>query len=599
MKMDHAEARWQRTVPQLFAAQVRERPDEVAVSSGGAQVSFAELGERADRIAAWLTDRGVGRDGAEDVVAVHLDRGHDVIAALLGVLKAGAAFLALDVGAPEARRQRLVAAAGAVAVVSDGRLSVPAGTPELRLPDGLPAGPVSPVDRSRPDGLAYICFTSGSTGRPKGVGVPHRAVVRLVEGGFAELGPGQTFLHLSPLAFDASVFEIWSPLLTGGRLAVHPPGPLVAEELAHVLAEEKVTTLWLTAGLFHRMVDHHLEELGGLHQLVAGGDVLNPGHVNRFLARFPSVRLINGYGPTENTTFTTCHPVTAPVEGTVPIGRPITGTQVRVLDDELRPVPAGGRGELCVAGAGLSRGYLGDPRATAEKFLPDPYAGTPGARMYRTGDIVGELSDGVLAFFGRGDRQVKIRGFRVEPAEVEQEIAALPGVRQAVVVVRTDDHGDRHLVAHVVPAPGELGGEHLAARVRRALRAALPAAMIPSVILTTDELPLTANGKVDAAALSVPTRAPRQSDSEYLAPRTPVEQLVCDLWAEALAVERVGVADDFFELGGNSLLAMDLISRTEAVFDVELPIRALLHNPTVEEFAEAVEDLIGLEGARA
>ncbi|MFF0745355.1 amino acid adenylation domain-containing protein [Streptomyces sp. NPDC004111] len=577
------------TLPEMFAAQVRDRGDAVAVSSGGTDVTYGALDARSGRIAAWLAAQGIG---VEDVVAVELERGHDLIAVMLGVLKAGAAYLPLEVGIPEVRREKLAAAAGAVAVVAATGRTVHEG-PRLLALDTMAEHPPLAPRPVHPDGLAYVSYTSGSTGLPKGVAVPHRAVARLVRGGFADLGPEETFLQLAPVSFDASTFEIWAPLLTGGRLVVHPPGPLVGEELAATLAEEKVTTLWLTAGLFHRMVDHHLDDLAGLRQLLAGGDVLSVDHVNRFTARHPAIRLINGYGPTENTTFTTCHTVTGPVTGSVPIGRPIRGTGVRTLDKALNPA---GTGELHVTGAGLARGYVGQPSVTAVSFVPDPHAEVPGTRMYRTGDLV-RLTDDGIEFLGRGDRQVKIRGFRVEPSEVEREIAALPGVAQSVVLASGDSTGERGLTAYLLPAPDEDDPETLPARVRRTLRTALPAAMIPAAFMTVGEFPVTANGKVDPAALPRPGRNPRDADNDYLAPRSATEQLVCDLWAEALGLDRVGVLDDFFELGGNSLLAMDLISRTELVFDVELPIRALLHHPSVEEFAEAIGELLGTEGA--
>jgi amino acid adenylation domain-containing protein len=588
-------ARWAQTISQLFDAQVAERPDAIAVSSGAMRISYAELDERARRIAVWLGLRGVD---AESVVAVRMERCPDLIAALVGILKAGAAYLALEPATPQARWERLVDEAGAAALVVGEDLPAKVGLPTLQLPGGLAdvdcrAVPLS--QEARPDGLAYVCFTSGSTGRPKGVGVPHRAVARLVGGGFADLGPAQTFLHLSPLSFDASTFEIWAPLLTGGRLAIHPPGPLLAEELARVLAEEKVTTLWLTAGLFHRMVDYHLEDLDGLHQLLAGGDVLRPGYVNRVIGRFPQMRLINGYGPTENTTFTSCHAISGPVSTvSVPIGRPIAGTEVRVLDAELRPVPPGARGELYVAGAGLSRGYVAQPGLTAASFVPDPFAEVPGARMYRTGDMVFLAPGGELEFLGRDDRQVKIRGFRVEPFEVEREVAGQPGVGQAVVLARHDLlPGEKGLIAYLVPErASDVEPEDLAARVRRSLRDTLPPYMIPAAFVTMEEFPLTTNGKIDTSSLTTPQRTARQADSEFLAPRTPTEQLVCDLWSESLGLDLVGALDDFFELGGNSLLAMDLISRTELIFDVELPVRALLYHPNVVEFADAIDALL-------
>jgi amino acid adenylation domain-containing protein len=587
------ESAWQNlTMLDLFAERVSELPGATAVSSGGRNVSYAELDKASDRIASWLVEH---QAGPEDVVAVEMRRGLDSIAALIGILKANAAYLALELDMPRPRRDRLVADAKARAVITSDDQAIRTGLPTLRLPEDLEAvtrGGIPRARQARPENLAYVCYTSGSTGQPKGVGVPHRAVVRLVSGDYVEFGPGQSFLCLSPVSFDASTFEIWGPLLTGGRVVVHPSGTLAAEELAAALHQEKVTTLFLTTALFHRMVDHNLDAFGGLRQLLTGGEVLDPRRFNRVAERFPELRLIAAYGPTENTTFSTCHPVETPIRTSwVPLGNPITGTAIHILDSDLKPAAPGSAGELCVSGPGLSRGYIGQPAATALSFVPNPF-GSAGSRMYRTGDIVRQQSAGGLEFIGRGDRQVKVRGFRVEPAEVEREISAIHGVKESVVISCGDPLGEKRLIAYLVPDSGDDDPQGLAARVRRKLRSVLPAAMIPAAFVTMNFLPLTPNGKIDRASLPVPERAERQADADFVAPRSPTEQLLCDMWAESLQLEAVGVQDDFFELAGNSLLAMDLISRIETVFEVALPIRTLLYHPTVEEFAGAIDKLI-------
>ncbi|WP_027341363.1 non-ribosomal peptide synthetase [Hamadaea tsunoensis] len=579
---------WDHTIPELFTRQARQAPDAVAVSCAGSQLTYAELDEQSGRIASWLCAHGVG---VEDVVAVRLPRGIDLVATVLGIVKAGAVYLAVEAEAPPARAAELIAAAGARALVTDTEAD-DSPLPELVLPGGLAEAAAVPLPDVHPENLAYIAFTSGSTGAPKGVGVPHRAVARLVLGDAADFGPGHVFLLLAPVSFDASTLEIWGPLLTGGRLAVHPPGPVDLDGLARVLDQEGVTSLWLTAGLFHRMVDHRPDALGRLHQLLAGGDVLDPARAAALLARHPHVRLVNGYGPTENTTFATCNTITSPVRDHVPIGRPIAGTRLYVLDPALRPVEPGDRGELWIAGAGLSRGYVTDAAATADRFRPDPFAAEPGARMYRTGDLVRAVGDGELEFLGRADRQVKIRGFRVEPGEIERTMTSLPGVREAVVLSAGTGSHDTHLVAYVCTQDGA-PAEHLSTWMRRELRRLVPPYLIPSAFIAVDELPLTANGKVDRARLAPPERAERDSDADFVAASSPTEQLVCDMWAEALGIDRVGVLDEFFELGGNSLLAMDLVSRTEAVAGLPLPYRVLLENPTVHEFATAVDALLG------
>jgi amino acid adenylation domain-containing protein len=578
-------------MPDLFAEQVRTRGAAIAVSSGTAHFSYAELNESSDRVAAWLVQQDVG---PEDIVAVEIARGYGLAVALLGVLKAGAAYLALEPDTPRSRRDTLIADAGAVAVLTSQGQLPRTGLPTLCLPDDLEllSGGLPVKKRARPENLAYVCYTSGSTGQPKGVAVPHRAVIRLVCGDYAEMGPDQTTLCLSPVSFDASTFEIWGALLTGGRIVIHPSGPLAAEEVAAALYLYKVTTLFLTTALFHRMVDHNIEAFSGLRQLLTGGEVLNPAHFNRFIERFPEIRLIAAYGPTENTTFTTCHTIEGPLRTSwVPLGRAIAGTDIQILDSRLDPVPASASGELCVGGVGLSRGYLGQPGATAVSFVPDPF-GSPGSRIYRTGDIVREAPAGDLEFVGRDDRQVKIRGFRVEPAEVEREISGISGIKEAVVATYGDRLEEKRLVAYLVPDPCEGDLEDLAARVRRRLRSALPAAMIPAAFITLDRFPLTPNGKIDRASLPVPERAARQADTDFVAPRSPTEQLLCDMWAELLKLQFVGVQDEFFDLGGNSLLAMDLVGRTETVFEVELPVRALLYHPTVEEFAGVIDDMV-------
>lgn len=582
-----------RTILDLFAEQVRVRPRAIAVTSQMVDITYGDLDELSNRIAAWLVERGVG---AEDIVAVEVKRGHALVAALVGVLKAGAAYLALELDMPRLRRDRLIADAGARALITMMDQPERPPLPTLRLPDKLDqlaaGGPAMAV-RARPDGLAYICYTSGSMGWPKPVGVPHRGVTRLVAGDYAELGLGHTLVALSPVSFDASTFEIWGALLSGGRVVMQPRGPAVAEDLAAVLRDEKVTTLFLTTALFHRMVDHDLDAFADVQQLITGGEVLDPARINRFRERFPHSRLVAAYGPTENTTFTTCHTIVEPVATSwVPLGRPIAGTAVHVLDERLQPVPPGTPGELCVAGVGVGRGYLGQPAATALSFVPDPF-GAPGSTMYRTGDVVRQSPSGELEFIGRGDRQVKIRGFRVEPAEVEREIAAIAGVKDSVVVTHGERLEEKRLTAYLVPQPGDDDPDGLPARVRRRLRTSLPIAMIPAAFVTLNELPLNQNGKIDRAALPVPQRTARAADGEFVGPRSAIETLLCDMWAELLKLDAVGALDDFFELGGNSLLAIDLMNRAETVFDIELPVRALLYHPTVEEFARAIDALRG------
>ncbi len=415
----------------------------------------------------------------------------------------------------------------------------------------------NPRVTSLPDNLAYLNYTSGTTGVPKAVLVSHIGVVRLVhEPNYVRLDACSRLLQMAPLSFDAATFEIWGALLNGGTLVIMPPGPHSPQEIGEVLVRHRVDTLWLTAGLFNAVVSSALPSLGGVRQLLAGGDVLSADHVEQVLRAHPNCQVINGYGPTENTTFTCCYPVPplADLHAGVPIGFPINGTRVYVLDESLEPVPVGGTGELYTAGLGLARGYLNRPALTAERFVADPRATYHGQRMYRTGDLARVRADGSLDFLGRVDHQVKIRGFRIELGEIEAALAAHPAVAQAAVIARDDGPGGKKLVAYVVAAREAVSDtaaltQHVAER--------LPEYMVPSAIVVLDALPLTSNGKLDQRALPTPERRL----AGYRAPRSPEETALCGLFAEVLALEGVGIDDNFFELGGDSIQAILLVGR--------------------------------------
>ncbi|HEX9942197.1 MAG TPA: amino acid adenylation domain-containing protein [Thermoanaerobaculia bacterium] len=447
-------------IADLFAEQVAGRPEAVAVSSEEGDLTYAELDRRAGRLARRLASLGVG---PEVVVALAAERSLAALVGLLGIVKAGGTYLPLDPSYPAERLAWMFADAGARVLLGspDLVLEIPAGIQVLPLAAD-PAETGGPEPAPPPmDALLYVMYTSGSTGRPKGVAVTNRNVVRLVrESRFADLGPEQVFLQLAPISFDASTLEIWAPLANGGRLVLFPWRRVSLEDLGPALERWEITTLWLTAGLFHQMVDYRLDSLRSVRQLLAGGDILSPARVRRALEELPGTNLINGYGPTEMTTFTCCHPMASPEEvaAPVPLGRPIGNTRVHVLDGEMQPVPVGVWGELYAGGGGLSRGYFGRPGLTAERYVPDPFVGEPGARLYRTGDVVRVRADGRIEFAGRQDGQVKLRGFRVELGEIESALARHPEVREAVVAMREDD-GDRRLVAYVVPRPPAVEGE--------------------------------------------------------------------------------------------------------------------------------------------
>ncbi|MFL6294183.1 MAG: non-ribosomal peptide synthetase, partial [Thermoanaerobaculia bacterium] len=570
------------TIHGLFAEQARLRPGAVAVEQAGENLTWGELRRRAGQLARWLVAHGLQ---PEERVAVLAERSPDLIAHLLGILEAGGVYLPLDPANPPERLAWMVQDAGASLLVA--REAPPFELPPgLRLvaPDGAEpeANPEVDLPRVPATALAYVMYTSGSTGKPKGVAVTHRNVLRLVRGAeYADLGPDQTWLQTAPLSFDPSTVEIWVPLLNGGRLVLYPGRLGSLDDLARVVETHGVTSAWLTTGLFHEMVDGCLDGLRPLSQLLTGGDVVSPEHARRVLERHPGLTLVDGYGPTEGTTFTSCHRMTEPPrEGeSVPIGRPIANTRTYVLDERLAPVPVGVEGELYTGGEGLARGYLGRPDLTAERFVPDPF-GTAGERLYRTGDRARWRAGGTLEFLGRLDHQVKLRGFRVELGEIETALTALPGVREAVVLAREDRPGDKRLVAYVT---GEISVEAL----RDSLRERLPEYMVPAAFVTLAAFPFTPNGKVDRKALPAPEWD--GGGEGAVAPRTPVEEILAGIWAGLLGVERVGADSDFFELGGHSLLATRVVSRLRDTLGVELPLHDLFEAPRLADLASRVE----------
>ncbi|MFI0353848.1 amino acid adenylation domain-containing protein [Actinomadura sp. 9N407] len=587
-----------RTIPELFAERVAERPEAVALVDGDRTRTYAELDAETDRLAHLLRARGVGRDVP---VGVLLRRGDEMIKVLLAVLKAGGAYVPLDPGYPSERLAWMLADVGAPVVVTRDGLSdrVDTGSAqvvhldrmEAELADVVAERPPRPAAAARPDSLAYILFTSGSTGRPKGVMVEHRSVLRLVCGAdYVDFGPGERFAQVADASFDAFTFEMWGALLHGGALCVIPSEELLTEGgLGRALKANAVTSMFLTSALFSEVMTGHPDSFAGMTNLLVGGDVLNVTRVRALAASGPErrpARLLNGYGPTETTTFAVCGLIESvpPDAVSVPIGRPIANTSGHVLDRWLRPVPAGVPGELFIGGPGVARGYANRPALTAERFLPDPFAGG-GARMYRTGDIARYLPDGTIEFLGRADGQVKIRGFRIEPGEVEAALTAHSGVAQAVVIVDEPPSG-RRLVAYVVP---DAAGSVAEGEIRAHLAERLPPYLLPGAIVRLPGLPLTASGKVDRAALPpVPDDRPA-GEAERVPPRTGTERELAELAAGMLGVRELGVTDDFFVLGGHSLLAMRLVARTNERYAATVPLRDFLHAPTVARLA-AVAD---------
>ncbi|GHG32198.1 MULTISPECIES: non-ribosomal peptide synthetase [Amycolatopsis] len=552
------------TVVSRFADQVRRTPDAPAVDG----LTYAELDARAGRLAARLIELGVG---AEDRVGLLLERSPDLVVAELAVLKAGAAYVPVDLRAPVGRMRLVLAEAGVSVVVAEQSYQDVHDGPFVYAAEigaGTASAPEVPV---RPGNLAYVMYTSGSTGQPKGVAVTHRDIVALAsDRSFAGEAHRTVLLH-SPQAFDASTYEVWVPLLNGGRVVVAPPGDVDAEVLRSLVTEQGVSALWLTAGLFRLLAQEDPGCLRGVGEVWTGGDVVPAAAVRQVRDACPGLTVVDGYGPTETTTFASRFFV-APedaVPDAMPIGRPLDNMAAYVLDEGLRPVPPGVTGELFIAGAGVSRGYLGRAGLTAERFVANPFR-TPGERMYRTGDVVRWTGDGVLEFVGRADDQVKIRGFRIELGEIETALSAHPDVTEAVVVAR-----DRRLVAYVVTA----GKPDLRAWLQRDL----PDYMVPSAFVTLDALPLSANGKVDRQALPEPAAEPVAG---YVPPRTETERVLAEVWADVLGVPGVGVEDNFFELGGDSILSIQVVSRARR-HGLALTPRDLFAHQTVAALAVA------------
>jgi aspartate racemase len=581
----------ERCIHEVFEAETAKHPDSIALVFESKQLTFGEVNRRANQLARRLMACGVE---ADVLVGISLERSFEMIIAMLAILKAGGGYVPLDRSWPRERLAFMLKDTGASVLVTDSRLDLQGlgWNPSRVICVDREAVTVAAEDGKNPhsnatsEHLAYAIYTSGSTGTPKAVAIPHRGVVRLVRNpNYVEISGEDIFLQAAPISFDASTFEIWGALLNGSKLVILPPYMLSLEALGRTIEEEKVTILWLTAGLFHQMVDYQLPQLRGLRYLLAGGEALSVAHVLKALSGLGGCRLINGYGPTENTTFTCCYalPTDWGSGQSVPIGRPISNTQVFVLDERMQPVPIGMPGELYTGGDGLARGYLNRPELTKEMFVPNPF-GPKESRLYRTGDLARWLPNGNLEFLGRVDEQVKIRGYRVEPGEVEAVLTQYPGVHQAEVVARPDKAGGKHLVAYVVTQAAE---DFRSNNLREFLAAKLPPHLVPSHFVRLERLPLTANGKVDRGSLPEP-EPEKGNEVESSPPRTETEEALASIWKELLGCKFIGVHQNLFHLGCHSLLATQAVSRIARTMSVELPVRAIFEHPTIAGLAEAV-----------
>lgn len=575
-----------RTVVELFEQQVARVPENIALIYEDREITYRQLSERSNHIAARLQGLGAA-PGTR--VAFFAARRPDTIATILAILKTGAAYVPLDPTYPAERLRFMVQETSPAVLCVES--SLPAHFSETNIPllyidrEDSSTPRFNPVQIS-PEDSAYLMFTSGSTGEPRGVDIPHRAIVRLLFGtNYVELGEKETLLHLSPISFDASTFELWGALLHGARCVLFPAGTPSPRVIGDLVLRHGVTTLWLTSSLFNAVVDDRPEALLGVSQVLAGGEALSVPHVKRASERMPATQLINGYGPTETTTFAVCYRVPRPFAETtnIPIGRPISSSTAYILDANRKLLPFGVPGELYLGGDGLARGYFNRPELTREKFVEGPL----GHRVYKTGDRVRYRADGNIEFLGRTDHQVKIRGFRVELGEIEHRLEKCAGVRSAAVVVHQDQRGDKRLLGFVAP---EAGVKLEEAALLSRLRESLPEHMLPATISVLPNLPLTPIGKVDRAALIADVPENSSASRAYQQPIDPSEMIMAEIWERLLDKRPIGRHDNFFDLGGHSLLAARLVDEMEKALGARLPLTAIFGEATIAMMAKKLRE---------
>ncbi|MHB1558888.1 MAG: amino acid adenylation domain-containing protein [Isosphaeraceae bacterium] len=578
-------------VHRWFEAQAADSPDATAVADGVRALSYRELNEGANRLARHLRALDIG---PEALVGVCASRTPDMLVALLGILKSGGAYVPLDPVYPADRLAYMLGDSGAAVVVTEDALvgMIPAGQSRVvRLDADRGAiereDPTNLDDSAGPLNLAYVIYTSGSTGRPKGVQVPHRAMANLLASmrGLLEFKADDALLAVTTLSFDIAALELFLPIVAGGRIElVERDVAGDGKRLIERLEAPDVTFLQATPATWRMLLEAGWSGKPGLTML-CGGEGMPRALADRLLDKGDAAW--NLYGPTETTVWSSGWRVEAG-EGPISIGRPIAETRFHVLDPRLRPVPLGVTGELYIGGLGLARGYLGRAALTAERFIPDPLGKEPGARLYRTGDLARWRSDGTLECLGRVDHQVKIRGFRVELGEIESALSSHPMVHEAAVAARPDTTGELSLAAYIIPR-AEAGGSPSSADLRRWLAGRLPEYMVPSAFVVLEEMPRTPNGKLDRNALPDPARARLAEGGDFIPPRGPVEEALAEVWSELLGGGRIGAHDNFFERGGHSLMAIQLLARIRGLFDVEAPLKDFIEEPTLSRLARLVE----------
>ncbi len=581
------------TVNAIFSRMAKQTPDATAVICSENQLTYGQLEDRSNQLAHYLIKRGLQ---PKNCVGIAVNRSVETVVCILGVLKAGGAYIPLDAADPSDRLSFIMSDSNIRFLLTQEKMGdyFPSSGMTRVFVDremGLihSESKRNPVVGQDNDHLAYVMYTSGTTGRPKGVAVTHKAIVRLLFGvDYVDLGASRTILQMAPMTFDASTFELWGALLHGGRCVLFPDRVPTIAAIKSTLQQHKIDTLWLTASLFNTLIDEAPESLAGVRQLLTGGEALSVAHVRRAIEFLPETEIINGYGPTESTTFACCYRIPRNIdEGirSIPIGRPIANTTAYILDRWENPVPVGVRGELHIGGLGLARGYVNRPELNAEKFIPNPFSEEPHGRLYKTGDLARYLPDGNIEFLGRLDNQVKIRGFRVEPEEIESVLRRHQSVEDAVVVTRGDTADDKRLSGYIVKQDGY---NFSPSELRDYLQDYLPGYMVPHEWFTLDVLPLTPNGKVDRAGLMARREECAESSGGFMIPRTTIERRLAKIWTELLCNENIGIQDDFFELGGHSLLAVRLFSEIERIFGKTLPFSALFQSSTLGQLANVI-----------
>ena len=585
-------------VHEMFEAQVENNPDAVAVVYEGQELTYRELNSRANQLARFLHKLGVG---PEVLVGICVDRSLEMLVGLLGILKAGGAYVPMDPAYPQERLKLMLEDANIAVLLTQKRHRAELPLQKARLvcldtdwDDIACESYENPANRATLNNAAYVIYTSGSTGKPKGVIVEHKSLANYTRAAISQYGikPSARVLQFASISFDASAEEIYPCLAQGATLVLRTDEMLSSvRDFLHTCEEWKLTVLSLPTIYWHELIQgletEDLKMPDTIRLVIIGGEKASSERLMRWNKQGDTqVRLLNTYGPTEATVVATMCDLThtVPRDGLeqIPIGQPMPNVQTYIMDSHLQPVPIGVPGELYIGGNGLARGYLNRPELTAEKFIPNPFKGQPGTRLYKTGDLARYLPDGNIEFMGRIDLQVKIRGFRIELGEIETVLRQHPAVRETAAVAQEDQRGNKRLVAYVV---FNQNAAILTSELRSFLKLKIPDYMMPSAFVVLDSLPLTPSGKLDRRALPAPdSERPGEEDS-YVAPRTPIEEVLTGIWCEILGLKQVGIHDNFFELGGHSLLATQVMSRLRKVFEIEIPLRTLFESPTVEKLA--------------